>query len=168
MKKKNYSLHILAVIAILLGGVFIGYNLKGQKLMTTPSERQVVTMKMNEAIKAKDAMLQGANVLLKVSENAALGMLLTSSSDLTLYTFKNDEPGKSNCYDECAVKWPPFVGDLPFEVGEGINGDIGSINRTDGLMQATYNGMPLYTYDGDLPGSTAGNGVNDLWFVAQP
>lgn len=36
------------------------------------------------------------------------GNVLAGEKGMTLYTFKNDKKGVSNCYDKCAVNWPPF------------------------------------------------------------
>ena len=32
---------------------------------------------------------------------------LMDANKMTLYTFDKDETGKSNCYDQYAVNWPP-------------------------------------------------------------
>ena len=51
----------------------------------------------------------------------------------------------------------------------GVTGQLGTISRTDGTTQATYDGHPLYTYIGDsAPGQDSGNNVNlngGLWHV---
>ena len=51
--------------------------------------------------------------------------------------------------------------------GPGVTGKIGTIKRTDGSTQATYDGHPLYTYVGDKgPGQDGGNNINlngGLW-----
>jgi predicted lipoprotein with Yx(FWY)xxD motif len=88
---------------------------------------------------------------------------------MTLYTFANDEAGVSNCADECAEAWPPFtVGSADALVApEGLPGELGTIERADGALQVTYNGLPVYFYDEDeAPGDTLGNGVGDVWSVA--
>ena len=54
---------------------------------------------------------------------------------------------KSVCYGDCASYWPPVPGNM--SAGPGVTGKIGTITRTDGTTQATYNGHPLYTYIGD-------------------
>jgi predicted lipoprotein with Yx(FWY)xxD motif len=91
--------------------------------------------------------------------------LLTNANGLTLYTFAPDGAGKSVCYGACAAYWPPVAGN---QAGPpGVSGKIGTIKRSDGSTQATYNGHPLYTYIGDkAPGSDAGNNINlngGLW-----
>ena len=92
-------------------------------------------------------------------------MLLTNASGLTLYTFAPDSPNKSVCYGDCAAYWPPVAGNVT--AGPGVTGKVGTITRTDGTTQATYDGHPLYTYIGDHgPGQAAGNNINlngGLW-----
>ena len=42
-----------------------------------------------------------------------------------------------------------------------MTGKLTTITRSDGSMQAVYNGHPLYTYTGDTgPGQNHGNGIN--------
>lgn len=70
-----------------------------------------------------------------------------------------DTPAKSNCNGSCATFWPPVKG--PATPGQGVTGKLGTITRSDGTAQATYNGHPLYTYAGDTaPGQAKGNGLN--------
>jgi predicted lipoprotein with Yx(FWY)xxD motif len=91
--------------------------------------------------------------------------LLTDAKGLTLYTFAPDKVNKSVCYGDCASYWPPVPGNM--SAGPGVTGKIGTITRTDGTTQATYDGHPLYTYIGDHgPGTAAGNNINlngGLW-----
>jgi predicted lipoprotein with Yx(FWY)xxD motif len=91
--------------------------------------------------------------------------LLTDAKGLTLYTFAPDSLNKSVCYGSCAAYWPPVAGNQV--AGPGVTGKIGTISRTDGTTQATYNGHPLYTYIGDhAPGTASGNNINlngGLW-----
>ena len=45
--------------------------------------------------------------------------------------------------------------------GSGVTGTLGTITRSNGAKQATWNGHPLYTYIGDTgPGTDKGNGLN--------
>ena len=91
--------------------------------------------------------------------------VLTNAKGFTLYWFAPDTSTKSNCNGSCAAIWPPVKG--PATAGPGVTGKLGTIKRSDGSIQATYNGHPLYTYVGDTaPGQAHGNGLNlngGLW-----
>jgi predicted lipoprotein with Yx(FWY)xxD motif len=91
--------------------------------------------------------------------------VLTNAGGLTLYSFAPDTPSRSACYGSCAAYWPPVPGNV--SAGPGVTGTIGSIKRTGGSTQATYDGHPLYTYIGDsAPGQDKGNNINlngGLW-----
>ena len=85
--------------------------------------------------------------------------VLTNAKGFTLYTFAADTPGKSNCNGSCAQFWPPVKG--PVSAMSGVSGTFGTITRSDGTMQETWNGHPLYTYEADTaPGQDKGNNLN--------
>jgi predicted lipoprotein with Yx(FWY)xxD motif len=85
--------------------------------------------------------------------------VLTNAKGLTLYWFAPDTATKSACYGTCAAYWPPVAG--PATAGPGVTGTLYTIDRSDGSLQAAYDGHPLYTYIGDsAPGQANGNGIN--------
>ena len=94
--------------------------------------------------------------------------VLTNAQGFTLYWFGPDTASKSSCTGSCAQIWPPVKG--PATVGTGVTGTLGTVNRSDGTVQATYNGHPLYTYTADTAaGQANGNGVNaygGVWYEA--
>ena len=86
--------------------------------------------------------------------------VLTNSSGRTLYWFAPDTPSKSACYGTCAAYWPPVIGNPAAGPGVTVS-KIATIARTDGTIQVTYAGHPLYTYIGDTaPGQASGNDIN--------
>ncbi len=91
--------------------------------------------------------------------------ILTNAKGFTLYSFAPDTPAASKCYGSCAAYWPPVTGTAP--ASTGLPGTVGTITRTGGARQLTYNGHPLYTYIGDsAPGQANGNNLNlngGLW-----
>ncbi len=93
--------------------------------------------------------------------------VLTDAKGLTLYWFAPDSSTRSACYGDCAAYWPPVLGDP--SAGPGVIGRLGTITRTGGAVQATYDGHPLYTYVGDSsPGQDSGNNLNlngGLWHI---
>ena len=90
--------------------------------------------------------------------------VLTNAKGFTLYSFAPDTPAKSNCNGACAQNWPPVPGPA---TASGVTGTFGTIKRSDGSTEATFDGHPLYTYAGDTaPGQNNGNGLNafgGLW-----
>jgi predicted lipoprotein with Yx(FWY)xxD motif len=85
--------------------------------------------------------------------------VLTNAKGFTVYSFAPDTATKSNCNGSCAQYWPPVKG--PATAGTGVTGKLGTITRSDGSTQASYNGHPLYTYVSDTaPGQAKGNGIN--------
>jgi predicted lipoprotein with Yx(FWY)xxD motif len=90
--------------------------------------------------------------------------VLTNAKGITLYSFAPDTPTKSNCNGTCAQNWPPVKGPA---TASGVKGTFGTIKRSDGATQATFDGHPLYTFVGDTaPGQAKGNGLNafgGLW-----
>jgi predicted lipoprotein with Yx(FWY)xxD motif len=92
--------------------------------------------------------------------------VLTNAQGYTLYWFAPDTPTRSTCDGTCAVYWPPLTG-RPV-AGAGVSGRLGTIRRSDGTTQVTYDGHPLYTYVGDSgPGQANGNNINlngGLWY----
>ena len=101
----------------------------------------------------------------RIGSSDELGDFLVDANGMTLYMFTNDETNVSNCYDQCAVNWPPLLvqaGEVPVP-GFGVSGELGMTLRDDETLQVTYNGMPLYYWVNDAaPGDTTGQGVNDL------
>ena len=92
--------------------------------------------------------------------------VVTNSQGFTLYWFAPDTSTTSKCTGSCATYWPPVKG--PATAMSGVTGKLGTITRSDGTTQATYDGHPLYTYVGDTaPGQAKGNALNlsgGLWY----
>ena len=90
--------------------------------------------------------------------------VLTSVKGFTLYSFAPDTPTTSKCNGTCAQNWPPVKGAAS---ASGVKGTFGTIKRSGGATQATFDGHPLYTFVGDnAPGQAKGNGLNaagGLW-----
>ena len=84
--------------------------------------------------------------------------VLTNANGHALYWFVPDTSTKSNCNGSCIHYWPPVAG--PVTAGSGVTGTLGTITRSNGATQATWDGHPLYTYIGDTgPGTDKGNGL---------
>ena len=90
--------------------------------------------------------------------------VLTNAAGFTLYSFAPDTPTTSHCNGTCAQNWPPVTGPA---TAAGVTGTFGTIKRSDGSVQATFDGHPLYAFVGDAaPGQAKGNDLNaagGLW-----
>jgi len=118
------------------------------------------------ASSAASASASSSGTALKTATIGGVAVL-TNAKGLTLYSFAPDTATKSKCNGACANYWPPVKG--PAAAGPGVTGTLTTITRSDGSMQAAYDGHPLYTYVGDTaPGQAKGNGLNlsgGVWHV---
>jgi predicted lipoprotein with Yx(FWY)xxD motif len=105
--------------------------------------------------------------------NSGLGSILVNSAGRTLYLFKADSSTSSACTGACASAWPPLLTTGTPTAGTGLTASkLGTITRSGGNRQVTYNGHPLYLFIKDTkPGQTTGQGVTAFgaaWFALTP
>ena len=111
-----------------------------------------------------------------VSQNASLGSILVNASGWTLYVFTKDTPGTSSgaavsaCTGSCTSVWSPLLTNGAPTAGAGVTASmLGTLTRSDGSVQVTYNGWPLYTYTQDMAaGDTNGQGYKSFWYAVTP
>ncbi|WP_260695929.1 hypothetical protein [Streptomyces sp. IB201691-2A2] len=111
-------------------------------------------------------------VQLSASKAGNLDPVVQNGAGFVLYRFDKDtvNPSASNCFDECAVTWPPYLVEPGGKVFlDGVaESDIGFIKR-DGAFQVTIDGSPTYLFSKDVKASdTNGQGVDGTWFGIQP
>jgi predicted lipoprotein with Yx(FWY)xxD motif len=99
-----------------------------------------------------------------------VGDVLTGPNGRTLYLFEKDTGPKSTCSGECANDWPPLTAGGKLTAGSDVKASmLGTTKRSDGASQVTYNGHPLYYFEGDKnAGDTAGQGLDRFgaeWYV---
>jgi predicted lipoprotein with Yx(FWY)xxD motif len=99
-----------------------------------------------------------------------LGKVITDGQGFTLYMYVPDHRGVSRCAGLCARQWPPLV--LPPGVtrpraGAGVRAALLGTVRRGGGLQETYNGWPLYLWQGDTaPGQATGQAEDmGLWYA---
>jgi Kef-type K+ transport system membrane component KefB len=76
---------------------------------------------------------------------SSYGRVLFDGRGFVLYAFTRDGKGKSRCYGACAAAWPPYV----VKRAPATTALLGTTRRSDGSLQVTYGGRPLYYYAGD-------------------
>ncbi len=109
-----------------------------------------------------------------LTKHSKLGtMLAAGPNKLTVYLFEADKGGRSACSGACAKAWPPVTtSGKPQASGSAVSAELGTITRSDGTKQVTYDGHPLYFFvkDGDA-GDAYGEGSKAFgadWYVVAP
>jgi predicted lipoprotein with Yx(FWY)xxD motif len=108
-----------------------------------------------------------------VATNAKLGQFLVDESGMTVYLWVADTATTSTCYTSCAAIWPPVLTTGAPQAGAGVQASLlGTTTRTDGKVEVTYAGHPLYYFAKDkVAGDVTGQGSNGfgaLWWVLAP
>jgi predicted lipoprotein with Yx(FWY)xxD motif len=121
---------------------------------------------------AAAAMSHASRAVVSV-RTTALGKVLVERTGHTLYLFEKDRRGMSACGGSCASFWPPLVTNgKPVVANSAKRALLGTIKRSDGRRQVTYNGHPLYRFSLDArAGQTKGEGLNNFgarWYAVSP
>lgn len=114
-----------------------------------------------------------AAMTIKTATDAKLGTILVDADGKTVYLFVADKSTSSTCYTSCAAIWPPVLTTGAPQAGTGAQASLlGTTTRTDGKVEVTYAGHPLYYFIQDKKaGDTTGQGINGfggLWWVMSP
>jgi len=104
--------------------------------------------------------------------STAYGKALFGPSGKVVYVFGADRGSKSRCYGVCAAAWPPLLTTGAPLAGAGVEAKLlGTTKRTNGTLQVTYNGHPLYYYSADKVGKIMCQHANmhgGLWLIIKP
>lgn len=108
-----------------------------------------------------------------VARNSDFGRVLFDANGQVVYVFENDRANRSNCTSEdCVEAWPPVLTRQRPSAGAGVQARLlGTIRRSEGSLQVTYNGRPLYFYEHEGPGEIRCHNVElhgGLWWVVTP
>jgi predicted lipoprotein with Yx(FWY)xxD motif len=147
---------LIAALALPLAALTVtacGGDHDSGKTMTGPASRSATTV--------------------AVASTSGLGTILVDSQGRTIYLFQKDTGTKSACSGDCAVDWPPVTTTGKATVGGGLStSKVGTTKRPDGTTQITYNGHPLYLFEGDHgAGDANGQGLNAFgaaWYGLSP
>ena len=110
----------------------------------------------------------GANgVTVKATTVGLLGTALVDGDGRTLYALSVEHGGKLACTSAtCVTNWPPLL--VPAggtaTAGSGVDAaKLGTIDRSGGQKQVTYNGWPVYMFKGDSSaGQSNGQGIQSF------
>jgi predicted lipoprotein with Yx(FWY)xxD motif len=154
MRMRLTLLSVLSTVALLAAGCGSTSSSAGAGAAASPSSSS-----------------QGSTIA--VATNSKLGQVLVDGKGMTVYLFVADTSTQSTCYGSCAAIWPPVLTSGAPQAGSGAQASLlGTTTRTDGKVEVTYGGHPLYYFVKDKqPGDTTGQGVNGfgaLWWVMSP
>jgi predicted lipoprotein with Yx(FWY)xxD motif len=109
----------------------------------------------------------GATGTLVSLHKTSLGKVVATSKGFTLYLYTGDRRNKSTCSGYCSSLWPPLTTNGKPRAGQGVKQSLlGTTRRSNGKLQVTYNGHPLYRYSNDKkPGQTTGEGWSQIWYA---
>jgi predicted lipoprotein with Yx(FWY)xxD motif len=107
------------------------------------------------------------------TEDSDFGRVLFDANGQVVYVFEIDRRDRSNCTStECVRAWPPVLTEEPPTAGAGVDASLlGTMRRSDGTLQVTYRGRPLYFYEHERPGEIKCHNVDlhgGLWWVVTP
>ena len=113
-----------------------------------------------------------AGPILQASKVPKLGSIVVNAKGLTLYHASHESAGTIKCTGNCVYFWFPVTVSAKQKIvlGKGINrAKVGTIKRSNGALQVTYNKLPLYRYYLDRkPGQAKGQGFKDsagTWYA---
>jgi len=153
------------------GGGYGGGRYGGEESSETSSAgEEEATAEESGAAAAGGA---GRAAVVKVTNTPALGKVIVDAEGMTMYDFHKDKGTTSSCYGACAEAWPPLLTEgEPKAMGGAEASLLGTTKRTDGTVQVTYDGHPLYGFIEDQkPGETNGNDVSGFgaqWYALEP
>jgi len=102
------------------------------------------------------------SVVVSTAKSAKFGTILVSGT--TLYTLK---PSKTACTAACLKVWPALVlpkGQTKATAGSGVSASkLGTVTRSGGVRQVTYNGKALYWFSGDSGAGQVNGNLTDEW-----
>jgi predicted lipoprotein with Yx(FWY)xxD motif len=120
------------------------------------------------AFAAAVALAAPGTVRINSASNSRLGeRVVVSTQGLTLYALSPETTGHLLCKSgECLSFWPPLT--LPsrktkLKAGPGVQGRLGVFRRSNGQLQVTLRGLPLYRFARDrAKGEANGQGITSF------
>ena len=114
-----------------------------------------------------------AGSLIIATASSSAGPVLINGSGHAVYVWAKDAKDMSACTGACASAWPPVPATGTVTAAGGAkSSDLGTITRSDGTKQVTYDGHPLYYFAGDSGAGQANGQASDnfgaKWWLVTP
>jgi predicted lipoprotein with Yx(FWY)xxD motif len=165
MRNRWWAAPVLAGAAVVLAACGSSASPSNNAATSAPATGSSATGSPTSSTAAQSGLTIG-------TRKTSIGTVLVNAQGKTLYWFAIDTATTSKCTGTCATYWPPAIGTPKAAPGSNLTMKFGTINRSGGQLQATYDGHPLYTYAGDTSaGMASGNGKNlsgGLWWAMTP
>jgi predicted lipoprotein with Yx(FWY)xxD motif len=104
--------------------------------------------------------------------SSQFGEVLFDGTGQAIYLFDKEKTTTPECYGGCAEAWPPVLTEGAPVGGTGARADaLGTTKRTDGAIQVTYAGHPLYYYAHEGRNQVRCHNVREfggLWLAITP
>jgi predicted lipoprotein with Yx(FWY)xxD motif len=121
------------------------------------------------ALAASSALTLGSASNSMLSEQ-----VVVNAQGRTLYSLSPETARHLLCKSsECVKRWPPVTvssSKVKLKAGSGVQGHLSMVRRSNGTLQVTLRGLPLYRYSGDhANGSANGDGIESFggtWHAA--
>jgi predicted lipoprotein with Yx(FWY)xxD motif len=120
------------------------------------------------------AFAAGSSVTVSSASNSKLGEQITvDAQGRTLYALSPETTHHLLCKSsECWKLWRPLIvhsSKAKLKAGPGVHGHLAILRRSNGALQVTLGGSPLYRYSGDLTkGQANGQSIHSFggtWHV---
>jgi len=165
---KNWIVTAACAAGIALAATACSSGSSTGSVATTPAASSATAQASSPA--AAPSSSAAAMTVGLVSVSGIPGKFLADSQGRTLYLFEADKGGTSTCAGACAAAWPPVTASGMPTAGSGVNEALlGTVKRSDGTEQLTYNHHPLYYFAADTGAGTAkGQGSKAFgagWYV---
>jgi predicted lipoprotein with Yx(FWY)xxD motif len=144
----------------------------GAALLATACSSAATTSSPSSAPAASSPASASTTGTVISTQAGSAGAFLTAGSGRAVYLWAKDGMNMSACSGACATAWPPVPANGTLTATGGAKAsDLGTITRSDGTKQVTYDGHPLYYFVGDsAAGQTNGQGSDNFgakwWLVA--
>jgi prepilin-type N-terminal cleavage/methylation domain-containing protein len=145
---------VLVIIAIVAFTLWYVFNAKSN----TSNSYDSTAGNQNQIIKKTQS-----GPVVQTKTDSKVGQYLADGSGKPLYTYNLDTDNTSNCTGSCLSTWPVYEATSTTNLPD----KVGTITRTDGTKQYTYNKKPLYYFTSDSVGKITGNGLEGF-SVATP
>jgi len=154
---------ILAVVIVLSVGSVLSCNTNKKSADSATGTPAAVVVADTSAGVAVAVPLD-PGVELDVAAPPGVAVFLVDDKGRAVYTLDDASGGNASYTGDCAKNFTPVAGHSTAPSGDTAvkSSMTGSVTRSDGSKQATYNGKPLYYYNGDSArGDAKGLGMKE-------